>query len=39
MCDDICKLCDFGASAVFTNRRNTIVGTPDYACPEVLLGE
>lgn len=35
----VCKLCDFGWSALCSNeRRKTYCGTFDYAAPEILEG-
>lgn len=35
----VCKLCDFGWSAVCDKRRQTLCGTIDYVATEVLKGQ
>jgi len=34
----VCKLCDFGWSAVCKDRRTTYCGTLDYVSPEIIEG-
>jgi cGMP-dependent protein kinase len=36
--DGYLKLIDFGTAKVVTSRTYTVVGTPHYMAPEVLLG-
>ena len=33
------KLIDFGAAKSINNRTNSIIGTPQYMAPEVILGD
>ena len=33
------KLIDFGAAKHITDRTNSIIGTPQYMAPEVILGD
>ena len=37
--DGYLKLIDFGTSKIVTGRTYTIVGTPHYMAPEVILGK
>ena len=38
ICNGTLKLADFGWSNTSNNCRNTFCGTPDYLCPEMILG-
>jgi cGMP-dependent protein kinase len=33
------KLIDFGTAKSMNDRTNTVIGTPDYMAPEVILGK
>ena len=36
--DSVIKLADFGWSNLTDDFRNTYCGTPDYLCPEMIMG-